>query len=144
MIRQFIAMKWFIVYQWKVLVIQEASSYKDWSRHNQWFGLVWGRIDPWEWHIEALLREIDEEVWKSDITLWRPFATSEWRVEKEDTRQIVATFFLCHATTDAVLLWEDHWAYKRINPQDYKHEWVHENLYTIFESYLTLEHTTWH
>lgn len=131
----FVAMKAFIVHQGKVLVLREASAYKDGAHYGK-YDVVGGRVKPGQHFKESLLREIEEETGMK-ITVGRPFFVHEWRpIVKGEPWHIVATFFECRAESPEIKLSEDHDHFQWIDPQHYKEANVIENLYPAFEAYL--------
>lgn len=136
-IRVFVATKAFIIHEGKVLLLREASAYKDGSNAGR-FDVVWGRVEPGQRFDESLLREVQEETGLK-IKIGRPFFVNEWRpVVRGEQWQIVGTFFECFAESDTVILSKDHAEYLRIDPKDYQKYDLIPNLIPVFESYLTL------
>jgi 8-oxo-dGTP pyrophosphatase MutT (NUDIX family) len=138
----FAAMKAFIVYEWKVLLIRESSIYEDGT--NAWkYDVVWGRVEPWERFDECLIREIEEETWL-EVMLWKPFHVWEWRPEPRwEKWQVIATFFECSVTTYGLNLWNDHSEYIWIDPKDYLSYDIIPNLKEAFENYLEYKDSAW-
>src|SRR5258708_5664220 len=73
-IKLFVATKAFIVYNGKVLILQESNKYTDGSNEGK-FDVVGGRIVPGERFDESLLREIEEET-GLEVKIGKPFFTS--------------------------------------------------------------------
>ncbi len=134
-IKLFVAVKAFIVYDWKVLILKESSQYEDWTK--TWnFDVPWGRINPWERYDKWLIREIKEETGLT-VSLWKPFHMNEWRpVVKWENRQVVWTFFECFSDNDDVILSKDHDSYERINPKEYQKYPIINWLKSVFKAYL--------
>src|SRR5258708_20961101 len=76
-IKLFVATKAFIVYNGKVLILQESNKYTDVSNEGK-FDVVGGRIVPGERFDESLLREIEEET-GLEVKIGKPFFVNEWR-----------------------------------------------------------------
>lgn len=134
----FVATKAFTVHNGKVLLLRESTKYSDGTNAGR-YDVAGGRLKPGQRFDESLLREIQEETGLS-VEIGRPFFVNEWRpVVREEQWQIVGTFFVCHASSDAVTLSEDHDEYVWIDPSTYKDYNLIENLYPAFEAYLTLE-----
>ena len=131
----FAAMKAFVVFEGKILLLKESNKYKDGT--NVWrYDIVWGRVEPWERFDEWLVREIQEETWL-EVTTWKPFHVWEWRPEvRWEKWQIIATFFICNSKIDNIILWDDHSEYIWINPSQYKNYNIIPNLEQAFEAYL--------
>lgn len=72
----FVATKAFVVYDGKILLLQESSDYEDGTNAGKW-DIPGGRVNPGEKWNEALLREVKEET-GLDVTIGRPFAMGEW------------------------------------------------------------------
>ena len=131
----FVATKAFIVHNGKILVLRESGQYQDGSNSGK-YDVVGGRIKPGQHFKESLLREIKEET-GLDVTIGKPFFVNEWRpVVRGEPWQIVGTFFECHADTNKVLLSQDHDHFLWINPTEYQHHPLIENLHPAFDAYL--------
>jgi len=132
--KMFVATKAFIVFRRKVLILRESSQYKDGVNVGK-YDVVGGRVEPGQRFDESLMREIKEETGLA-VKVGRPFFVNEWRpVVKDETWQIVGTFFECSTEADSVILSEDHDSYEWINPKDFKKYNLIENLIPAFESY---------
>tara|TARA_Y100000034_G_scaffold132299_1_gene194941 strand:+ start:1240 stop:1539 length:300 start_codon:yes stop_codon:yes gene_type:complete len=95
----FTAMKAFIIYDGKVLLLRESTKYKDGANAGK-FDVVGGRVEPGQRFDESLLREIKEETGLT-VTLGKPFFVNEWRpTVRGEQWQIIGTFFECFADTD--------------------------------------------
>lgn len=112
----FVAIKGAVVYQGKLLLLQESGQYIDGVRQGKW-DLPGGRVHPGESWSDALVREVREETGLS-VTLGRPYFIGEWWPEPRGERwQVVATCVVCEAETDQVSLSDDHQAYRWIDPK---------------------------
>jgi 8-oxo-dGTP diphosphatase len=135
-IKLFVAGKAFIEHNGTILVLREAGKYMD-GVHAGEYDVVGGRIEPGERVVDALTRETKEET-GLDITVGKPFFVNEWQpVVRGEQWHIVGIFFQCTAHTDAVTLSQDHDDYQWIDPKDYKNQHIIENMYPVFEAYLT-------
>lgn len=133
----FVAIKAFINFNDKILILRESSKYSDGSNTSK-YDVVGGRVNPGQRFDDSLLREIDEET-KLRVDVGKPFFVNEWRpVVRGEYWQIVGTFFECKSYSDRVVLSEDHDEYLWINPKDYPKYNLIENLVPAFESYLEL------
>lgn len=131
----FVAIKAFIIYQGKILIIREASSYQDGTNFGN-YDVPGGRVKPGQRFDESLLREIKEET-GMETKIGRPFFVNEWRpIVKDEPWQIIGTFFECFAETGNVKLSEDHDDFQWIDPADYKKYKLIKNQYPAFEAYL--------
>ncbi len=131
----FIAMKGLVLYQGKVLLIRESSTYTDGTQTGK-FDVVGGRLEKGEKFNESLLREIREETGLV-VTIGKPFFVNEVRITvRGETWQIVRVFFDCHATSDVVVLGNDHNECVWINPLEYQHYPLIDNLLPVFEAYI--------
>lgn len=134
-IKLFTAVKAFIVYNNKILILKESLQYQDGSNIGK-YDVVGGRVKPGQRFDESLLREIKEET-GLDVRIGKPFFVNEWRpVVKGEHWQIIGTFFECSTDSDKVILSEDHDGFQWIDPSDYKKYNLIENLIPAFESYL--------
>ena len=134
-IKLFAAVKAFIVFNGKILLIKESTKYADGFNAGK-FDVVGGRVKPGQRFDESLIREIQEET-GMDVKIGRPFFVNEWRpIVREEQWQIVGTFFECFADSDKVVLSEDHEEYVWIDPGEYKKYNLIDNLIPAFESYL--------
>lgn len=94
----------------KVLLVREASSYKDGNKIGQ-FGLVGGRIEADESFYDALDREIKEEVGLA-VEPVRPVHVGEWWPNIEGQKNhIVAIFIHCNTNQDNIRLSDEHDSY---------------------------------
>lgn len=131
----FVATKAFINHNGKILILRESSKYEDGS-HTGRFDIVGGRLEPGQNFKDSLLREITEET-GLEVKVGSPFHVSEWRpTVRGEEWQIVGIFFECFSTSDHVTLSNDHDRYEWINPQEYAHHNLIENLNPTFEVYL--------
>ena len=131
----FVAMKAFIVFEGKVLLLKESSKYSD-GAHAGKFDVVGGRVKPGERFDENLIREVEEETGLK-VKIGKPFAVAEWRPEVRDEKwQIIGTFFECEASGKEVKLSEDHEEYQWIDAKDFRKYPLIEVLIPVFESYL--------
>jgi len=134
-IKMFVAIKAFIVYKDKILLLKESSRYSDGSNTGK-YDVVGGRVMPGQRFDESLLREIKEET-GLNVQIGSPFFVNEWRPKvRGEQWQIVGTFFECLTTTDKVVLSEDHDEHIWIDPINYKKYNLIENLIPVFEGYL--------
>ncbi len=134
-IKLFVATKAFIVYNGKVLILQESNKYTDGSNEGK-FDVVGGRIVPGERFDESLLREIEEET-GLEVKIGKPFFVNEWRpVVKNEQWQVVGTFFECFSETEKIKLSKDHAKYLWINPKDYQKYNLIPDLIDVFKGYL--------
>ncbi len=131
----FVATKAFIVYKGRVLLLRESSKYEDGSNAGK-YDVVGGRVIPGQRFDESLLREVKEETGLL-VSIGKPFYVGEWRpVIREEQWQIVGTFFECYADSDQVILSQDHAECLWIDPINYGHYDLIENLKPAFEQYL--------
>lgn len=138
-IRTHPATKAFIVYDGKVLLVRESSSYEDGTNKGK-FDVVGGRVKPGQKFDESLLREIKEET-GLNVTIGDPFYIGEWRPTiRGEPWQIVGTFIECFANSDKVSLSEDHDEYIWIDPQDYLKYDLIGSIKLAFEKYLNRTH----
>ena len=135
-VKLWVATKAFIIFKGKVLILQEASKYKDGANIGK-YDVVGGRIEPGQKFDDSLLREVKEETGLK-VKIGRPFYVGEWRpVVRGEQWQIVGTFFECSTTSDKVKLSEDHQDYKWIDPKNFKKYPLIGNLTPAFKAYLS-------
>ena len=133
----FLALKAFVRYQGKILILRESSKYGDGTNTNK-YDVPGGRIQPGEIWSEALTREVREET-GLEVTLSRPFAIGEWRpTVRGETWQVVATFIIANAKDSDIGLSSDHDDYQWIDPKQFRDYQLIENLIPVFESYNAL------
>lgn len=129
------AMKAFVVYKDRILLLRESSSYES-PNQGKW-DVPGGRVKPGEIFYEGLLREIQEESGLA-VKLGKPFSVQGWRpVIKGIEHQIIGTFVECFSNSSEVKLSEDHDGYEWVNPKDYKKYDLVGALPKAFEDYLT-------
>ena len=129
------AVKAFVVYENRILILRESSSYE--SRNRGKWDVPGGRVEPGEKFDKALLREIREESGLIKIIPGKPFSIQEWRpMIKGVEHQIVGTFMECFSEFSEVRLSRDHDKYEWINPRDYKKYDLVGLLPYAFEDYL--------
>ena len=134
----FVAMKAFVIHNGKVLIVRESTKYQDGTNAAK-YDIVGGRIKPGQAFDESLRREIREET-GLEVELGRPFYVGEWRpVIKGEPAHIVATFFECQASTNAVRLSDDHDDYQWIDPKEFQKYALIPNLHPAFEAYLQIQ-----
>lgn len=139
-VKLWVATKAFIVFRKKVLILQEANSYKDGTNLGR-YDVVGGRVEPGQRFDASLLREIKEETGLI-AKIGKPFYVGEWRpIVRNEQWQIVGTFFECFADSDKVVLSDDHSNYKWINAKDFRKYKLIDNLIPAFEAYLSRKST---
>lgn len=132
----FIATKAIVTYNDKVLILRESGSYSEGTNSGR-FDVPGGRLKPGEYFDQALLREVFEET-GLQVTIKKPLAVGEWRpIVCDEPWQIVGIFFVCEASSNQVVLSEDHDAYEWIDPISYPAYDIIENLKPVFEEYIT-------
>lgn len=132
----FTAIKAFILFEGKVLILRESGQYVDGANVGR-YDVPGGRVQPGERFDEGLLREIQEET-GLHVHLGAPFFVNEWRpMVRGEQWQIVGTFFACVADSDRVTLSEDHSDFAWIDPKDFAKYNLIPNLIPAFEHYLT-------
>lgn len=134
-IQLFVACKAFIVYQGKLLLLQESPKYEDGSNVGH-YDVPGGRVKPGEIWRDGLVREIKEETGLT-VEIGRPFFVNEWRpVVHGNEWQIVGIFFECQASNDQVVLSSDHANYAWIDSKEFRNYPVIENMIPVFEEYI--------
>lgn len=132
----FIATKAFIVYQGKILIVREASTYATGTQIGK-YDVVGGRLQPGEHFDDGLKREALEEVGLT-IEVGKPFFVNEsWPMIKGEQHQIVRVFFRCEAKTTTVKLSQDHDDFQWIEPHYYFQYPVIDNLIPAFQTFIT-------
>ncbi len=130
------AVRAFIVYSTKVLIIRESQQYN--SPNTGKYDLPGGKLKPNENFEECLHREISEETGLT-ISIDKPFCTIIWEPIVNNRKQhITGTVFLCMTNFSNVILSRDHDKYQWINPEEYEQYPIIETLKPAFEKYLGL------
>lgn len=113
---QRVAMKAVIVKDGKVLILREASTYKEGTQTGR-YHVPGGRIKIGENFEEGLRREVLEET-GLEVKIGMPLYVGEWRpVIKDTPHQIIAMFIICQPASDAeIVLSDEHDAYEWIEP----------------------------
>lgn len=136
--RQFTAMKTFIVHKGKVLLLREASTYAEGANLGK-YDAVGGRVDPGEHFIDSLKRHVKHETQITDFIIGRPFCVNEWRPVVNGVQfHIVATFFICYVQDPTIVLSDHHDDYIWIDPLNYREYNVIEGSLPAFEAYNAL------
>jgi len=134
-IKLFVAVKAFINYNGRILILKESSKYKDGTNVGR-YDVVGGRVKPGQRFDESLIREIEEETGLI-VKIGNPFYVGEWRpIVRGEQWQIVGTFFECLSDSSDVKLSNDHEDFKWIDPKDYNKYLIIENLVPAFKNYL--------
>jgi 8-oxo-dGTP diphosphatase len=135
----FVAMKAFILYEGKVLLLQESDAYADGTNAGKW-EMPGGRMEPDESFKNAIVREVKEETGRG-VEVGRPFMLGEWWPNvRGEQWHIVATFSICHAKSANVTLGPDHGTYVWLDPKEYtKYNNDAAYIKESIESYLELE-----
>lgn len=103
--------------QGKVLIVREAATGKNNTKVGYW-GLIGGRLEPGEAFLDALRREVSEEV-GLQIEPLRPIYLGEWRPVIHDVpHQIIAIFMVCRVSSGTVVLSDEHDNYAWIAPAE--------------------------
>jgi 8-oxo-dGTP diphosphatase len=116
-IRQRVAAKALIVNdEGKVLLVREASAYKEGTNVGR-YDVPGGRIEPGEKYMDALHREVREEV-GLEVEPIKPLYVSEWfPVIKGEPNHITAIFYACRALGTDAKLSEDHDDFVWVDPE---------------------------
>ncbi|PIN91213.1 hypothetical protein COU57_01475 [Candidatus Pacearchaeota archaeon CG10_big_fil_rev_8_21_14_0_10_32_14] len=134
-IKIFPAMKAFVCFEGKILLLKESSSYDEGTNSGK-YDVVGGRVKPLERFDDGLRREVYEET-GLEIKIGNPFSVGEWRpIIGDQQLQIVGTFFECFSKSDRVELSRDYDSFEWIDPLKYKDCNLIQNLFPAFESYL--------
>lgn len=100
----------------QILIVRESTTH-DTNTQGGRYSLVGGRLNPGESYLDALKREVMEEV-GLDVEPGRPIYVGEWRpVIKGVPHQIVAIFTICKAKSTQVRLSEEHDGFEWIDPK---------------------------
>lgn len=110
----FVATKAFIVNEGKVLLVRESGEYEEGTHEGKWVE-PGGRLKVGEYFLDALKREVLEEV-GIEVEIGNPFYADEWRPKvKGEQWQVVATFFLCEPKSLDVRLNQDHDSFRWVD-----------------------------
>jgi 8-oxo-dGTP diphosphatase len=133
--RQRIACKAVIKHGTNILILREASTYKDGTNIGK-FHLPGGRIEAGEPFLDGLKREIREETGLL-VTIEQPFFVGEWfPLIRGAQNQIVAIFFVCTSKSSRVKLSDEHDLFKWINPKHYETYDLMEPEHEVIKAYL--------
>ncbi len=129
------AVKAFIQYEGKILIVREASTYKTGTQIGK-YDVPGGQMQPGQTVEENLTREIEEETGLT-VQIGQIFHVSENRpVVNGEQRQIVRMYFTCESKSDAITLSQDHDDAQWIDPQDFQKYNLIPNLVPAFEAFL--------
>lgn len=136
-IKQFVAVKAFINYKGKILIIKEAPIYKGGTNIGK-YDAVGGKINPGEKFNKALLRESREEVGLEKIRIGKPFFIGEWKpIINGEQIQIIGIYVECFSNYDKVKLLKDYDRHLWINPRYYRKYKLIDNVKQAFKAYLS-------
>jgi 8-oxo-dGTP diphosphatase len=131
-VRQFVAMKAFIEFDGRILLLRDAPHRSNPGR----FDAPGGRVEPGEMFLDALRREIREET-GLEVRIDEPFFVGEWRpVVRGEQWQIVGTFFACTAASDDVKVSDEHDRFIWILPSEYRKFDIVKPLDEAFRAFL--------
>lgn len=134
----FVAMKAFLNYNGKILILRESPNYVEGTNVSK-FDVAGGRVEAGQKFDESLLREIKEEC-GLEAKIGRPFFVNEaWPIVKGEQWQVIRVFFECFAESDKVVLSKDHDSYEWIEPKDFASYDIIPNLRPVFEAYLKMK-----
>lgn len=123
----------------KVLIVREASTYKEGTEEGKW-DVVGGRIRDDEHILSGLQREIKEESGLVVETGEVLGVAETFPVILDTPMHIIRVYYLCNAIQDTVQLSTDHDRFEWIEPKLYGTFHLMEDLPGIFQKYLNLTH----
>ena len=128
------AMKAFVVYNEKVLILRESANY-DSPNKGKW-DVAGGRVKLHERYDKGLLREVEEETGLI-VKLGKPFSVQQWNtIIKGIENQIFGNFVECFANSPNLVLSKDHDMHQWILPTHYDKYPLVGELSKAFEDYL--------
>ncbi len=115
--KQYVAVRAVIVKDGKILLIRESQKYASGTNKGK-YDFPGGKLKAGESLIDAIVREVSEEV-GLQVKIGNPFYAGEWSpVVAGEVSHIVGIFFLCEALSARVMLSDDHDEYLWITPKD--------------------------
>lgn len=112
-----VAAKAVVIKNGKVLLLREASTYKEGTNIGKW-GSPGGRIEASESFFDGLHREVHEET-GLDVEVGDPVHIGEWWPVIHDVKNhIVALFVLCKPLHENIKLSEEHDAFAWVGLDD--------------------------
>lgn len=130
----FLAMKAFVRYDGKILILRESSNNSVGTNANA-YDVPGGRMEPGEPFAQVLPREIKEETGLT-ASIGQPFVVAEWwPLVRGEQWHIVAVYFLAEAKTNQVQLSQDHDDYQWIDPLRFREQNLIKNIEPVFETY---------
>jgi len=134
--KQFLALKGFIVYKGKILIIKESANYIT-SLNKGKYDVVGGKVKVGERFNEGLMKEIKEETGLT-VTIGKPFSIQEWRpIINGIENHIVGTFIECFSNSDQVTLDRCFDNYLWIDPKSYKKYNLIDSVKLAFKDYIS-------
>lgn len=102
----------------KAVIKNQAGKFLIVREGERWQG-VGGRLDSGEKLHDGLRREVAEETGITNIEIGGVVHVDEWFAKPEgDLKHIVALFFLCATSTDAVVLSDEHNAFAWVSTSE--------------------------
>ena len=133
----FVGAKGVVHYKGKVLLVRESSGYTDGTKAGKW-DFVGGRIEPEEKIRAGLVREVKEES-GLDVEPGEVLGVFDGFPEiRGEKCHVVRIYFLCEATSDAVVLSEDHDLYDWVDPQDIGDKMLMDDIQEMLKAYTRL------
>lgn len=103
---------------------------------------VFGRVDQGESAQEGLLREIEEEIGKTDVTILRPFRDFHiYRGEEIIENELIGMVFYAQANTQEVNLSNEHSEYQWVPPEESLSLVTQPGIQSHFEAFVQMKRT---
>lgn len=129
----FVGAKGIVIHDGRILLLRESSRYVDGTEEGKW-DVPGGRIEPHETVHEGLVREMHEECGLPVTSTELLGVYDGFPNINGEACHVVRLYFACTATSQAVVLSEDHDAYEWVDPRMCNHIELVDDIAKVFST----------